>query len=179
MNNPKDIFINLKNLLGLSPTKKFLSKEETYHLYGIVHEQVEQGLKDNGVWAVAFSRSEGDIQKSKALYIELMVERIKDAIEAGKELSEIFSMEVEEEQKNYSNDINKPQLKKKRQPLTKAQKRKKKEERLKQLKISLSTLKKNKKLKAKEGASKKALEIIDASITTHSKLIKDLADELG
>ena len=26
MNNPKDIFISLKNLLGLSPTKKFLSK---------------------------------------------------------------------------------------------------------------------------------------------------------
>ena len=178
MDNPKEILINLKNLLGLSPTKKFLSKEETYNLYGIVHEQVEQGYKDKGVWAVAFSKSEGDLQKSKALYIELMVERIKDAIEAGKELSELFSIHAEKEQKDSSNTESGSQLKTKKQPLTEAQKRKKKEERLKNLKSSLSTLESNKKIKIKKGVSKAALDIIDRSVVTYKKQIKSLLKEL-
>lgn len=179
MDNPKEILKNLKSLIGLSPTKKFLSKEETYHLYGIVHEQVEQGYKDKGVWAVAFSKSEGDLQKSKALYIELMVERIKDAIEAGKELSELFSIDTEKEQKDPFDTKNEAQLKAKKQPLTKAQKRKKKEERLKTLKNSLSTLEKNKKIKIKKGVSKAAVDIIDRSIVTYKKQIKDLLKELN
>ena len=178
MDNAKEILKNLKSLIGLSPTKKFLSKEETYHLYGIVHEQVEQGYKDKGVWAVAFSKSEGDLQKSKALYIELMVERIKVAIEAGKELSELFSIDTEKEQKDSSNTKNEAQLKAKKQPLTKAQKRKKKEERLITLKNSLSTLERNKKIKIKKGVSKAAIDIIDRSIVTHKKLIKGLLKEL-
>ncbi len=122
MDNPKEILKNLKSLIGLSPTKKFLSKEETYHLYGIVHEQVEQGYKDKGVWAVAFSKAEGDLQKSKALYIALMVERIKDAIEAGKELSELFAIDGEKEHTVSSSSKNEAQLKEKKQPLTKAEK---------------------------------------------------------
>ena len=178
MDNPKEILKNLKSLLGLSPTKKFLSKEETYHLYGIVHEQVEQGYKDKGVWAVAFSKSEGDLQKSKALYIELMVERIKDAIEAGKELSELFSLDTEKEQKHSSNTTNEPQLKTKKQPLTEAQKKKRKEKRLKNLKSSLSTLERNKKVKIKKGVSKAAIDIIDRSIVTYKKQIKNLQKEL-
>tara|TARA_B110000196_G_C21122926_1_gene654231 strand:- start:550 stop:1101 length:552 start_codon:yes stop_codon:yes gene_type:complete len=176
--DPNKIFISIKSLLGLSPTEKFLSKEETYRLYRLVHEQVEQGYKDKSVWAVAFSKSNGDLQKSKALYIELMVERIKDAIEAGKELSELFSIQAEETNGFQAKQKTQPNLSKKRQPLTQTQKKKKKEERLKSLRNSLSTLKKNKKAKVKEGVSKKALDIIDFSITTHTKQIRSLLKEL-
>ncbi|MDC0073193.1 hypothetical protein OAK06_08475 [Gammaproteobacteria bacterium] len=107
-----------------------------------------------------------------------MVERIKVAIEAGKELSELFSIDTEKEQKDSSNTKNEAQLKAKKQPLTKAQKRKKKEERLITLKNSLSILERNKKIKIKKGVSKAAIDIIDRSIVTHKKLIKGLLKEL-
>ena len=107
-----------------------------------------------------------------------MVERIKDAIEAGKELSELFSIHAEKEQKDSSNTESGSQLKTKKQPLTEAQKRKKKEERLKNLKSSLSTLERNKKIKIKKGVSKAALDIIDRSVVTYKKQIKSLLKEL-
>ena len=176
--DPNKILMNLKFMLGLSPTEKFLSKEETYRLYGLVHEQVEQGYKDNGVWAAAFSQSQGDLQKTKALYIELMVERIKDAIEAGKELSELFFIQAEETIQPQAEETIQPSPRKKRKPLTKAQKKKKAEERLKSLRSSLSALKKKKKAKVEEGVSKKALDIINFSITTHTKQIRSLLKEL-
>ena len=77
---------DLKRILGLSSTEKFLSKEAEYTLYALVHESIEKGDKDTGIWAAAFSKAEGDEQKAKALYIELMVERLKNAIKANEEI---------------------------------------------------------------------------------------------
>ena len=169
---------NVKSHALFHQCTDLLVANSLYLLYEKVAEDIEQGFRDKGVWAVTFSKSEGDLQKSKALYIELMVERIKDAIEAGKELSELFSLDTEKEQKDSSNTKNEPQLKTKKQPLTKAQKKKRKEERLKNLKSSLSTLERNKKVKIKKGVSKAAIDIIDRSIVTYKKQIKDLQKEL-
>mgnify|MGYP001181359674 CR=1 FL=1 len=91
---------DLKRILGLSSTEKFLSKEAEYSLYALVHESIEKGDKDTGIWAAAFSKAEGDEQKAKALYIELMVERLKNAIKANEEIKGMPSFK--EEKPKYS-----------------------------------------------------------------------------
>ena len=68
-----------------SKTKKFLDKEILYKFYSQVANDIQSGIKDDGVWAKAYSDAMGDAQKQKAIYIELMVERL------------ILSYEVEEE----------------------------------------------------------------------------------
>ena len=45
-------------------------------MYEKVADDIEQGFKDKGVWTKAFADSGGDLQKQKAIYIELMVERM-------------------------------------------------------------------------------------------------------
>ena len=54
-------------------TKRLLSKEMEYQLYAQVSAEIEQGQKEPGVWAKAFADAEGDEQKAKAIYIELML----------------------------------------------------------------------------------------------------------
>ena len=56
-----------------------------YSLYEQVSDDIEKGQKDNGVWAKAYADASGDIQKQKAIYIELMVERLALAEEALQE----------------------------------------------------------------------------------------------
>ena len=92
---------DLKRILGLSSTEKFLSKEAEYTLYALVHESIEKGDKDTGIWAAAFSKAEGDEQKGKALYIELMVESLKNAIKANEEIKGMPSFKEEKTEKVY------------------------------------------------------------------------------
>ena len=106
---------DLKRILGLSPTEKFLSKEAEYSLYALVHESIEKGDKDTGIWAAAFSKAEGDEQKAKALYIELMVERLKNAIKANEEIKGIPSFK-EEKPKYSASTPYKPKSKNKSSP---------------------------------------------------------------
>tara|TARA_A100001011_G_C13822456_1_gene639436 strand:- start:35 stop:184 length:150 start_codon:yes stop_codon:yes gene_type:complete len=40
-------------------------------MHGMVAEGIEQGKRDNGVWAKAFADARGDEQEAKAIYIEL------------------------------------------------------------------------------------------------------------
>ena len=57
-------------------TKKLLTKEEEYELYAEVSKQLAQGKRDEGVWTKAFADSEGDKNKTEAIYIDLMVEKL-------------------------------------------------------------------------------------------------------
>ena len=59
-----------------------------YQLYAQVAEEIEQGQKEPGVWAKAFANAKGDEQKTKAIYIELMVERLALAQQSTRELEE-------------------------------------------------------------------------------------------
>ena len=45
-------------------------------MYEVIHDDIEAGKKDNGVWTKAFVDAEGELQKQKAIYIALMVERL-------------------------------------------------------------------------------------------------------
>ena len=63
-------------LKRFSKEHAFLTKEKLYSIYEKVADDIEQGFKDKGVWTKAFADSGGDLQKQKAIYIELMVERL-------------------------------------------------------------------------------------------------------
>ena len=63
-------------LKRFSKEHAFLTKEKLYSMYEKVADDIEQGFKDKGVWTKAFADSGGDLQKQKAIYIELMVERL-------------------------------------------------------------------------------------------------------
>ena len=71
-----------------SKTSKFFKEELVYKYYEQVSKEIQSGIKEDGVWAKAFSISEGDEQKTKAKYIELMVERLILAHESEIEIKE-------------------------------------------------------------------------------------------
>ena len=79
-----------KILDKFSKTKKFISKELLYSFYNIVSQEIQQGIKDEGVWAKSFADAQGDEQKTKAIYIDLMVERLILKHEAELELKKNF-----------------------------------------------------------------------------------------
>ena len=80
-------------LKRFSKEHAFLTKEKLYSIYEKVADDIEQGFKDKGVWTKAFADSGGDQQKQKAIYIELMVERIVLAeavlLEKGKKTQKV------------------------------------------------------------------------------------------
>tara|TARA_Y100000588_G_C13765962_1_gene716069 strand:- start:74 stop:538 length:465 start_codon:yes stop_codon:yes gene_type:complete len=89
-------FKELKSALGYTATNRLVTKEAEYQLYEKVSQEIANGEKDAGVWAAAFTKSEGDEKKADAKYIELMVQRYKDFIEAGLEFEEILKSNFEE-----------------------------------------------------------------------------------
>ena len=95
------IIKNIKKALGYSATNKLIGKEAEYKLYEMVSDEIASGEKDIGVWTKAYSMADGNEQVAKAKYIELMVQRYKDSIEAGQEMEEIFK---EEESNNKSSE---------------------------------------------------------------------------
>lgn len=82
------MFKKIKAALGYSATNKVISREAEYKLYEQVARDIAEGEKDEGVWTLAFAKSEGNSQKTEALYIELMVQRYKDEMDASIELLE-------------------------------------------------------------------------------------------
>ena len=46
-------------------TNKFINEELVYKYYEQVSEEIQSGFKEDGVWAKAFSISDGDEQKTK------------------------------------------------------------------------------------------------------------------
>ena len=76
-----------------SKTKKFLDDEKLYSFYELVSNEIQSGIKDEGVWAKAFSEAAGDEQKAKAKYIELRVERLVNTHTAALKLKEQEELE--------------------------------------------------------------------------------------
>ncbi len=91
------IIKNIKKGLGYTATNKLIGKEAEYKLYEMVSNEIASGEKDIGVWTKAFSMSNGNEQMAEAKYIELMVQRYKDSIEAGQEMEEI----IQKNEPNY------------------------------------------------------------------------------
>ena len=93
------MFKRIKTFFGYTATNKAISKEAKYRLYEKVSQDIAEVGRDEGVWAVAFSQSEGNNQKAEALYIELMVQKHKDEMEASREILEKPNNEFEEDKK--------------------------------------------------------------------------------
>ena len=90
---------DLLNKFTKTKTSKFINEELVYKFYEQVSKDIQSGIKEEGVWAKAFTFAEGDEQKTKAKYIEFMVERLMLAHEAEKELLEKKAKESYEKQK--------------------------------------------------------------------------------
>lgn len=84
------IFKKIKTSMGYTATNKLMSEEAEYKLYEMVSSEIASGKKDIGVWTKAFSMSDGIESKAEAQYIELMVQRYKNSIEAGQEMDDIL-----------------------------------------------------------------------------------------
>ena len=91
------LFSKIKQKAGITATDKLLLKDAEYALHEKVGKDLEREEKNLGVWTKAIAIAEGDEQKVKAKYIELMVQHLKDEIAAGAELAEILEEEHEKE----------------------------------------------------------------------------------
>ena len=69
-------------------TNKLFDKEFIYSLYAKVSQDIQSGIKDEGVWVKAYSESGGNLEKQKAKYLDLMVEKIILTYESQKEIKE-------------------------------------------------------------------------------------------
>lgn len=58
-------------------------------IYEQVFQELESGVRSDGLWIKAFQKGEGDEQKAKALYIEYRVQAIKDEYALIKSMSKI------------------------------------------------------------------------------------------
>ena len=70
----------IENLLkNFNKKHKFLTKEKLYSFHQLVLDSLNRGETDKGVWTKAFADANGDPQKTQAIYIKLMVERMVEA----------------------------------------------------------------------------------------------------
>ena len=88
----------------VSATERLLTKDAEHALYEKAANDIELSNINKGVWTKAFSLSDGNEQKQKAKYIELMVEYYKDLILAGEELEDIIASEEEIIKKHEAQD---------------------------------------------------------------------------
>lgn len=98
----------IKESLGNNPP----SREAEYKIYEKVSRDISQGERNEGVWTLAFAKSEGNNQKAEALYIELMVQRYKDQNEENikiekldREAKEAKAAEEETKKRNKDRKI--------------------------------------------------------------------------
>lgn len=89
-----------------SKTKKFLNKELLYSFYGQVSESVKAGQIDDGVWAKSFADAKGDEQVAKAIYLDLMVEKMILAYESTLELEKQSRKDAEQQRKAKEQERN-------------------------------------------------------------------------
>ena len=98
------------NIFKKNNAKKLVEEELNYKLYERVKKEIESGVKNDGVWTKAYADAKGNLQKTKAIYIQLMVERLrlldeqeekkkKEVLEQEAEERAIKIKEYEEEQK--------------------------------------------------------------------------------
>ena len=58
-------------------------------LYSDVLNEVQSGVKREGLWAKAIAKSNGNESKAKSLYIEFRVQSMRDDLELGNELVDL------------------------------------------------------------------------------------------
>jgi hypothetical protein len=88
----------------VSATERLLTKDAEHALYEKAANDIESSNIHKGIWTKAFSLSDGNEQKQKAKYIELMVEYYKDLILAGEELEDIIASEEDIIKKREAQD---------------------------------------------------------------------------
>ena len=54
--------------------KQFHNTKAKNELYGEVQHDIDQGIRDLGVWTTCFAEAKGDSEAAEAAYIEKMVE---------------------------------------------------------------------------------------------------------
>ena len=160
-----DMLYKIKLALGITKTAKFLSKEAEYKLYELVLDSVERGDLDKGIWAASFAKAGGETKKAEALYIDLMVDRIKDAIAANEEIAENFPIGSSAIDETINPRKDKKKLSKAEKTRRKADKaRQSKKVILQTLNFQLNTLKKKLKKFEQEGKKKEAIDKIKEEI---------------
>jgi flagellar biosynthesis GTPase FlhF len=117
----------------VSATQRLLTKEAEHALYEKAANDIELNNIHKGIWTKAFSLSEGDEQKQKAKYIELMVEYYKDLILAGEELEDILATEEEKRKKAEAENKQKEHYEKVKAEQKKAEQQKKEQEEIERL----------------------------------------------
>lgn len=117
----------------VSATQRLLTKEAEHALYEKAANDIELNNIHKGIWTKAFSLSEGDEQKQKAKYIELMVEYYKDLILAGEELEDILATEEEKRKKAEAENKKKEYYEKVKAEQKKAEQQKKDQEEVERL----------------------------------------------
>ena len=88
-----------------SPLKDFLTEAEETALYEKAATEIENGIMNKGLWTKALSTADGNEEKQKAIYIELLVDYFKKEIAAGKELASILAKEEEIESRRNKETI--------------------------------------------------------------------------
>ena len=88
-----------------SPLKDFLTEAEETALYEKAATEIENGIMNKGLWTKALSIADGNEEKQKAIYIELLVDYFKKEIAAGKELASILAKEEEIESRRNKETI--------------------------------------------------------------------------
>ena len=87
----------LFNFFKKNNAKKLVDEELNYKLYERVKKEIESGIKNDGVWTKAYADAKGNLQKTKAIYIKLMVERLRLLDEQEeKKKKEVLEQEAEE-----------------------------------------------------------------------------------
>ena len=80
---------------GQSKLEKLARKDLEYRYYAEALSSIERGEKDKGVWAKALADAGGDLDKTQAKYIELIVEKMMLATEAENEIEANLAKEEE------------------------------------------------------------------------------------
>jgi|TARA_Y100000590_G_scaffold91788_1_gene103719 hypothetical protein len=56
------------------PDKQFHDMKAKNELYAEVQQEIDQGIRDLGVWTACFAEAKGDSEAAERAYVERMVE---------------------------------------------------------------------------------------------------------
>ena len=85
-------FEKTKRKLGLTAADRLISKESELALYEFAARRVEAGERDLGGWSKAIASSDGNQDKAKGEYLQIMVEKLRAEIDAGVGLAGQFEI---------------------------------------------------------------------------------------
>ena len=73
------------SIFGKYKTNQAISRLSEEMLYAKVAEEIQRGIRRDGLWAKAISEAELNEDKAKAIYIKLRVQSLVDEINISKE----------------------------------------------------------------------------------------------